>query len=383
MTLDQTDKTLINGLVITVVFIAVAYFSPWYGYQEESRLEDSARDMLNQTNSKYVKHYPPMHPAVMGRYSADAPESVEDTHYVADLKAAYEAANKETDAETKEKEAASRMSFEDWTEVPADRQRDPGVFFSNTYLQRRLNLEDDWRRAKVECLDPDIGFKKWSDAGAVGKMDLDKSKEYLRELFIAEMIVRLAIKAKQSEEQHERSMNREPEAFMRIISVTPSESVPTGPSALIANPNFDFNEKNPLSPKFKKYNLRLWRNFVQEYPVEIVLQCDVNSFMRFLYSVRAPGQFLVIRNLEIVSPFMLESRVDKSELLRFKPTETADQKRWPPKEEHILVTISASGMDFFDPDKLDSLYKKDKDKKETPGGTVRRRRMAAPQARVE
>jgi hypothetical protein len=83
------------------------------------------------------------------------------------------------------------------------------------------------------------------------------------------------------------------------------------------------------------------------YPINIRLQCDVNSFRHFLSSVRSKGQFLVIRNLKIISPFLKESLKDKSEFEKLVGTNTEKETSY--KEEHIWVDLSAAGMDFFEP----------------------------------
>jgi hypothetical protein len=160
----------------------------------------------------------------------------------------------------------------------------------------------------------------------------------------------LCILAKQHQEEFEKSNNVAPEAFMRIMSVTPDESKISGPSALIPNPMYNETEKNPSSERFRRYRVKFWTRFIQEYPVQIVLECDVNSYMRFLHSVRAEGQFLVIRTLQILSPFMRDSRYDKTELNSDLPADPRDQdKKMVMPPDHILVKMSAAGMDFFDP----------------------------------
>ncbi len=107
-------------------------------------------------------------------------------------------------------------------------------------------------------------------------------------MYIAEKIIDLCIQAKVAEQNREEALGLKSEAFMRIMMVEPHDSEPTGPTALIPNPNFNPAEKNPASPKFKKYNIESWRSFIQEYPVKIRLICDTNTFIHFLHSVRTP-----------------------------------------------------------------------------------------------
>src|SRR5581483_10473792 len=110
----------------------------------------------------------------------------------------------------------------------------------------------------------------------------------------------LCVEAKAREENAERSRGVKPEAYMRIIEISPEQSVTAGPSVLEPNPAFSeaARQKNPL---LRKFIARKWPKFIQEYPVHLMLQCDSNTFERFLHSVRETGNhFLVIRNLEIV-----------------------------------------------------------------------------------
>jgi len=53
----------------------------------------------------------------------------------------------------------------------------------------------------------------------------------------------------------------------------------------------------------------------------------------------------------MVSPFINDSKKDKSDLTRIVEGKSAEAKL-DYKDEHIFVRISAAGMDFFDPDTL-------------------------------
>ncbi|HYF51064.1 MAG TPA: hypothetical protein VEJ63_16745 [Planctomycetota bacterium] len=372
MPMDQTDKKLVNGVIWIVVLGAAAYFLPSYGYQAQAESEDVARNTLLDTKKQYDKYYTPMHPAVFGTVSTDevpAPSG----RLVSEIKDEYSANNDNTRGQIDGLQKISRMNFPAWTEIPDDPQvqKAPGFYFARTYERKRFELENEWRMAKVECADPKIGFDL--EGGEV-TFDKNKTEEYLRELHIAENIIRLCIKAKLREHDYQVSKGVQPQAYMKIVSVRPQPSVPTGPSALIPNPKYSKDEKNPLSERFRKYNVQFWNVFIQEYPVEIMLQCDYNTFQRFLHSVRAPGQFLVIRSLEILSPFANESIADKSEIAAMLPKIGVEGgKGQMPKDEQILVKISASGMDFFDPiEKPGGLYKNAaKDEKKQPTQRVR------------
>ena len=75
--------------------------------------------------------------------------------------------------------------------------------------------------------------------------------------------------------------------------------------------------------------------------------------MRFLSFVREPKQFLVIRSLEIVSPYLRESLRNKTEL-KYQGESAPNSTTGPArilklKDNQIQVRITAEGMDFFDP----------------------------------
>lgn len=255
------------------------------------------------------------------------------------------------------------MSFAKWTEVPAAYEKIPGTYFANLYADRQSALRKDWRTANVDVLDDQLGFTEWT-----GRLDLintpEKATELLRKLFIVETVIKLCIKAKEEQTTTEVNQTRKPEAFMQIISVRPEDSDAVGPVALVDNPKYDAKELNPKSDRFQKYLIKTWRAFIQEYPVEIQLRCDVNSFKRFLYSVRSPGHFLVIRRLEVISPSINDSNKNKVEynnIAKAKSLSAAAAAEVP--KEHIWVRMSAAGMDFFDPDEKSNIYATTKDGK--------------------
>ena len=88
------------------------------------------------------------------------------------------------------------------------------------------------------------------------------------------------------------------------------------------------------------------------------------------------GQFLVFRQLEILSPSFEHSNRDKSEVKEFR-TDANDlqvKRRFPEKSEQILVTMIAAGMDFFDPSIYPrGLYVKESEVKKPVGNRPGRR----------
>lgn len=370
MPMDETDKKLVNGLIWIAVILLLAYFIPGYGYSTKSQEEAVARAQLDESSKKFQRHFPPMQPVHFGDYISPPVDADLKGFYLEDLKQAYTDSNVVSQGELEKKQGTAKFVFPDWTLVPETDVRDPGVYFHQMWQRKRNQVSTQLIDAKVSSDDPDVGFAKWK-----GRVDINvnRAEEYLRELAITEKIIDLCIEAKVRQEQFEKSSNVQPEAFMRIIKVDPLESVPTGPTKLTPNLGYSPDERNPNSPRFNKYQVKTYKPFIQEYPVDITLHCDVNTFMRFLHSVRRQGQFLVIRNLQIVSPFLEESKVDKAEVMPFVGENINDaSKRVAVRDEHVFVTMSAAGMDFFDPvAKPRGLYEQDK-KGPTKAPTKRR-----------
>lgn len=351
MAMDSTDRKLVNGAIAVAVLLCVLYFYPFgwpiEGYQKLMEKETSAREALKNADKIYAPYYAPLRPIHFdGRDTGDKEKQSSDAVPMSDLKRLYKQANEFHVQQIEAKKSANRIAFPDWTEIP-ETARIPGHYFRFIWEKHKNTMEIKCKNANVELDDPDIGFKRIS-----GMLpDEAKTKEYLRELHITETIINLCVAAKQAEELRERTQGKKPEAYMRIMQVEPRDSEPTGPTALEINPKFDPFEKNPASPRFRKYTVKSWPVFVQEYPVRIQLICDTNTFIHFMHSVRSTGQFLVIRQLEILSPFLDDSKNDKSEERDFKG-DGADEKakkRWPHKDEQVVVTMNVSGMDFFDP----------------------------------
>ncbi len=349
MPMDDTDKRLVNGLMWIAAVCLGAYFLPWVGYQEQQREEERAREALIETDKQYRVSYADMHPANQGRTSI---EEVVDAAGVplAELNATYTKGNKELAVDIDKKEKASRMAFPEWTNIPEEWKRHEGGYFKYVLLNDLVSIGNQLRLNQVSCDDDQFGFGEFTGEA---RIDDIQAKEYLRELFIDEKIIGLCIQAKVKEEKVERDRGLKPEAYMRIVKISKEASQPDGPTALVLNRNFSEEEhkKNPLSERARKYTVKQWKKFIQQYPVEFVLQCDSNTFQRFLYSVREPGQFLVIRNLEIVSPYITDSKEDKSELMGQELLSTPDKlNSLKLDNRHIQVKISAAGMDFFDPE---------------------------------
>mgnify|MGYP000147392896 CR=1 FL=1 len=351
MAMDETDRALLKGMLGFGVLAGVLYFYPFdwpmTGFRTQvQKVEDARSRSLKPKYDEYKKYYEVQTKAVIGEADVQGEDAVRPigAAQMADRLREYQRKSEELRGLIVEKEKASRMDFAFWTEVPAE-EREPGFYFQRKWDQIRYRLENEARQKNVTIVDRDIGFGKQS--GDL-RMTRERATEFLRQLFIAEKVITLCILAKQEQEDLERKNGLKPEAFVKIISVMPEDPVRIGPYSRTPNPKYDKDERNPKSERYQKYLTREWDKFILMYPVEIRLQCDVNSFRNFLNSVRSQkGQFLVIRNLEMVSWFMKESRVDDSAWSRLAPSGESNDF----KQEHILVKLSAAGMDFFEPEK--------------------------------
>lgn len=349
MAMDDTDRVLIKGVIGFGVLAGVLYFYPFSwpmpGFRAQVQKVEDVRKTLGPKCSDYEKYYPLQTMAVVGNSQEVDPVRRVATARMAERLSDYRRKSDELRRLIVERESASRMDFADWTEIPVQ-EKEPGFYFQRKWDQVRWKLENESRQKNVDIMDRNIGFEK--ESGDV-RMTRERAVELLRQLFIAERVITLCMTAKQEQEEMERKGGLKPEAYVRIISVMPEFPVRIGPYSRTPNPKYDKNERNPKAEAYQKYITREWDKFILMYPVEIRLQCDINSFRNFLNSVRSQkGQFLVIRNLEIVSPFMRDSKADETAWTRLLPRGADDNDF---KDEHVLVKLSAAGMDFFEPEK--------------------------------
>jgi hypothetical protein len=387
MALDATDKRLVRGLLWIAVVAVIAYFLPGYGYQALCKNEETAREEAERLKSNFDKYYhPPMTDAHLGRTAADTlAEQPGNTALIEARHAEFSDSNAAIEAKLEDEKQRCKMPFGSgdatWVDVP-ENTREPGVYFSKMYEEKRSALEKYCKSNGVELSDREIGFKKKFEGLVKSLNQKEKAEEFLRELYIAESVVRLCVKAKKAQEEEEIRQAVKPEAYMHIISVTPQDSKATGPFILKRNAKYDEKTANRLSAKGRRYILEPLPKFIQEYPVEIVLHCDANTFRRFLRSVREPGKFLVIRSLEMISPFLAGSETDKSELAviqnEIKQNDASGEKgkKIDLKDEHIGVRLSAAGMDFFDPNVLPNGFYQPAKETGKPAGSKKSRRAA-------
>ncbi len=375
MPMDDTDKSLIKGSVFFAVLFLIVYFYPFSwpfeGYSTQMERLQLQKDNLEAIKPSYEKVYPAPVPTVWGLTDEEAKGAAEKRALVAKLIKEYEGKIKILEERIKEKQAASKMIFARWTNVPQGYRREPGFYFAEMLDKVRNQVEVVLRRANVDNMDPNIGFGGFS--GKYPEFTKEISEAYLRQLFIAQKVIQLCVEAKQAQFKKEVKDHR-PDAYMKIISVAPESPESTGPFALINNPKYDPQETNPRSDKFQKYKVKKWDDFIMQYPIQILIQCDVDSFMRFLYSVRSEGQFLVIRNLQIISPSMKHSQLNQFEIEQILGTSGEDKLKFD--DHHIWVRMSAAGMDF-DPALIER-YATKQDKRETKKRINRGRRGRRP-----
>lgn len=350
MPMDATDSRLLKGLTFFALLGLSVYYYPFSwpmeGYVEQVQELEKAKEEIGALKDEYRAHYNSAPQEAFGVEAAQPTKFGPIKPYeVSFLQGEYEKKKQDLKDQILEKQAASRMTFAEWTNVPKRWDGDEGPYFERTYTDRQKKLKEEWQRVYVEVVDDNIGFDDFIKKRDL-RMSPERAQEMLRELYIAETVIRLCIKAKVEQKAAEEKLSLKTVAFMRIISVVPLNSVATGPYIPVINPEY---EKKKNDPRVQPYTMKPLKKFIREYPVEILLQCDFNSFRRFLSSVRSPGQFLVIRTLKMVSPFLNDSKKDKSDFASIVEGKNSENKPdWLP--EHIFVRISAAGMDFFDPD---------------------------------
>src|SRR6185436_14768341 len=94
-----------------------------------------------------------------------------------------------------------RMNFPDWTVVPPQEARNPGVYFQQMWQRKRNALETRWHESGIECMDDKIGFSRYE--GVVNQTP-NEAEELLRKLCITERIIELCMSAKLREEADEK-----------------------------------------------------------------------------------------------------------------------------------------------------------------------------------
>ena len=169
----------------------------------------------------------------------------------------------------------------------------------------------------------------------------------LRQLSIAETIIKLLVQAYR--DQFAAEVGKKGSAFLQIVRVIPEEKVRTGAVKFRPNPAYD-----PTKPRSEKFVLQRYREFIEEYPVEITVVCDMNTLIRFLNSVRQKGRFLVIRKLDVLAPAIAKSAEGATDYqssveipIGQGKTKRVDLDMDVEKQERLRVMITAAGMSFL------------------------------------
>jgi len=342
MPLDRTDSRLLKGLIFFALLGLVFYF---FIYRDQTEAVKKSSDDFSKTGEELVKYYDTNDSLKAAYDSADKslPDAGGSRANIASRQKAYSDANKILQVQLTGKEASSRMSFATWTEIPSD-EREPGLYFNRQLSKLREDIKSLCRTNTVGLMDDKIGFKDYPGGTTISS---EVARDELRKLFISQTVVSLCVKARTETFEDERKEGKKPSAFMKIRAVNPQKPADTGPVVLKPNPEFNPGVTDPSNPKSKAYLQQRYPKFIKEYPVEIVLQCDYRTFLRFLYKVRdeKAGAFLVIRSLTIVSPHMRDGKdTDGADFLAIAGpnVEKEPDFNW----DHIFVKLSAAGMDF-------------------------------------
>jgi len=354
MAMDVTDAKLLKGIVLFAVLGLVVYYYPFSwpfeSYQVLQEKMDRVQQEIEPVKGKFGEVYDPPPPNVWDPYApASETEHLARMTTVAERKTEYEQVNAKLREEIAKLQKDSRMNFADWCTIP-EAERQVGTYWITKYEVLCKALERETRNAGVILMDPYIGFNDVSNH----TLTREQAQDELRKLHIADTIIRLCVKAKKEEEEEKRRAGLRPEAYMRIIKVVPQKSDKTGPQEPEINPEYDPKILNPNDKRFDKFVMKKYPEFIKQYPVEILLQCDLHSFRKFLQAVRTPGQFLVIRSLKVVSPLIQESQRNTLDYEQIKGDYAAiagkdAMQTFGHEDSHIWVRLSASGMDFFEP----------------------------------
>lgn len=182
------------------------------------------------------------------------------------------------------------FKFHDWVQIPEGDKNNPGFYFRKRHAaeQDEINIQCTAYFSSLD--DQTLGFDNLDDA-----IDNKKAEENLAKLSITRKIIELLAQS----------------GVPRIISVRPQEPVLVGPKG--------------------------HDDIMREYPVTIRVKTGLDALMKFLHSVRRPGEaFLVVRSLTASSEVTKDKKNEKNsvELILNKG--------------ELDVHITVAGMAFLD-----------------------------------
>ncbi|HTL52044.1 MAG TPA: hypothetical protein VL860_05640 [Planctomycetota bacterium] len=169
----------------------------------------------------------------------------------------------------------------------------------------------------------------------------DLAPSELRRLAIITKTIDLAAHAKLEQSQADLKDKIKSSAYMKIVSVDPLKPEYTGADRLDPNPKFKENEHSFRNNRFLVVK---YPYFMIEYPIELKMVCDINTFRRFLTSSRRPNEYLIIRNIRIRSGTLKYSQEGSNDL----PGELSDANT--PDDvgsELVFIELSAAGVEFI------------------------------------
>jgi hypothetical protein len=209
---------------------------------------------------------------------------------VADAVTALKRSSEGLDAEVKGLMKRVEIPFHPWTKIPPAYEASPGAYFMLKHAEQRAELylvcQVGSEGRATELSDPTLGF-----GDILGKpLNNKQAQENLNRLSIVVRLVKLLAQS----------------GVVEIVKISPGEPVKTGPA-----------DYAPI---------------MREYPVNIQVKTRIDPLMKFLHSVRKPGEFfLVVRGLDVrgSSPYGRKNRPAGKD------------------ENELTVSITAAGMRFF------------------------------------
>lgn len=230
------------------------------------------------------------HAAKLTKLNTTLEEQRKGPYDIAEAVKELSKSNMDLDGEVKGLMKRVEIPFHPWTEIPPAYEGDPGAYFALKHAEQLRELDIICQVGAAgnpaKLSDRELGF------GKILKVPLDTkgAQENLNRLSIVRRLVELLAKAGVAE----------------IVSISPGDPVKTGPPG--------------------------YAEIMREYPVGIRARTRIDPLMKFLHSVRRPGEFfLVVRGLDVIG---------------FDPY-AKDAKRKEVDEKELMVAITAAGMRFF------------------------------------
>lgn len=315
--MEQSGRSFLIAVLVGIAVLAVATWQLQEVIGDSQRKQEEIVKKKNQFHSEF-----------------EGVTTLEDLHRAFDAQIA-----RETQVFESYKKSVF-FEFPPWVDQVNDLKEHgkKGEYF----LKMRISESD---RLRVVCgpkcdidVSPIIGSLGFS-SGQAPTDDLALTE--LRRLAIVAKTIDLAAHAKLEQIQADKNDKIRSTAYLKILTVHPLKPEYTGAVRLDRNPKFKENEHDY---KNRRFLVSQYPYFMIEYPIEIRMVCDINTFRRFLASTRQPNQYLIIRNIRIRSDTIklsLEGHADH-------PVELSD-KDIPDNvsSEMVYIELSAAGVEFI------------------------------------